>query len=229
MRSPNAPSQARGHAAKPFETTEEALRQLAVFIQMSIIGSLFGAVAAQRDRRLSAHGMDAYHHASASHPLSPMTVSGHRPSISTGLRLASRQYPAQRIAQRIHRGMNLVLSPPRERLGGLLFLGAGSVLAGPNHRAVDEQRLQIRIIAGRRDDPLPHAFLAPARGARIRRMPIAQRRIQIAPRTARARNPQRRFDKQTVIDCVWALSSSIIYAIVINNIRSLVPETLRHY
>ena len=37
---------------------KETLHQIAVFVPMSIIGSVFSVIAAWRDCRLSAHGMD---------------------------------------------------------------------------------------------------------------------------------------------------------------------------
>ena len=53
---------------------------------------------------------------------------------------------------------------------GRLFWGANRVLVASDDRAVNEQRVQIRVMADRREDPRPHAFLAPARAARLRRM-----------------------------------------------------------
>ena len=50
---------------------------------------------------------------------------------------------------------------PRERLRAVFF-GASRELVGSYDRAVNEQTFQIRVMAGRRDDPLSHAFLAPA-------------------------------------------------------------------
>jgi len=67
------------------------------------------------------------------------------------------------------------------------------MLVGPYHSAVDKQRLEIRIIVYGIDHPLPYTFLAPAREACIRRVPVAQCRLQIAPRRARAG------DKQAVV------------------------------
>ena len=57
-------------------------------------------------------------------------------------------------------------------LAGRLFWGAGCVLVGAYHGTVDEQRFQLCVMADRRDDPLPHAFLPPPRAARRRRMPV---------------------------------------------------------
>ena len=92
-----------------------------------------------------------------------------------------------------------MLSSPRERPRAVFFLGTSRVLVGSYDRAVNGQRFQIRVMADRRDDPLPHAFFAPAREARIRRMPIAQCLIQVAPRTASTGNPQHGLNKQTVV------------------------------
>lgn len=36
------------------------------------------------------------------------------------------------------------------------------MLVGSDDRAVDEQRFLIRVMADRRNDPLPHPLLAPA-------------------------------------------------------------------
>lgn len=87
------------------------------------------------------------------------------------------QYPAQRIAQGIHRGMNLDTQPPRAWCPSCL--GASGMLMRTHHGVVNKKRLQIGVITDRLDDPLPDAFLARAREACIRRMPVAQG--QIAP------------------------------------------------
>lgn len=94
-----------------------------------------------------------------------------------------------------------MLNPPRERPSAWLpsFLGAGSVLEGEYGGAVDEQDLQVRIVADHSDHTRPYPLFAPAREPGIRGMPVAQRRVQIAPRRAGACYPQHRFDKQTVV------------------------------
>ena len=103
---------ARGNATKLLEATEEAFRQISVFIQMSTIGSLFGAVAARRDHRLSARGIDARHQCLCIVSLVANDRAGAQAlDQCAGLRdighLAARQPPAQRVAQRIYCSVNL--------------------------------------------------------------------------------------------------------------------------
>src|SRR5262245_45712840 len=74
-------------------------------------------------------------------------------------------------------------------LADLVFLGPSSMLVCSNGRAIDKQRLQIRIIAHSVNESLPNAFLAPAREACIHGMPVAQFGMQVTPRAARSGDP----------------------------------------
>ena len=128
-----------GHAAKLLEPIKEAFHQIAILIDMSIIRSVFGAVAARRDQRLRACGLDIRDQRTCVLSLVADDGLGVQ-ALNQGLSLphvshfAARQYPAQRIAQRIDREMDLGTQPaPRapERLRAVFcLLDAGCVLVG---------------------------------------------------------------------------------------------------
>ncbi len=107
---------ARGHAAKRLEPIKEAFHQMAIFIDMSIIRSVFGTVAARRDHRLRAYGLDVRNQRICVIPLVADDGLGVQ-ALNQGLGLrhvshfAARQSPAQRVAPRIDREMDLGTQP----------------------------------------------------------------------------------------------------------------------
>ena len=105
------------------------------------MGSLFGAVATRRDRRLSACGMDACHQRISIVSLVANDRLGAQAlDQCAGLRnighLASRQSPAH---PPWRESWCSARRASARAVGGLLFLGAGSVLVGAHNGAVDEQ------------------------------------------------------------------------------------------
>ena len=107
---------ARGHAAKLLEPIQEAFHQIAIFIDMSIIRSVCGAVAARRDHRLRAYGLNVRDQRICVISLVADDGLGVQ-ALNQGLGLrhvshfAARQYPAQRVAPRIDREMDLGTQP----------------------------------------------------------------------------------------------------------------------
>ena len=120
---------ASGNTTKLLESGEEAFHQVAVFIYMSIIVSLFSSVPAgrnhcyrassidQRDKRIGVVALITYDH-----------FCTEAFDQGRGLRniayLTACQYPAQRIAERVHGGMNLGAQPATrtpERLTTFFF------------------------------------------------------------------------------------------------------------
>ena len=73
------------------------------------------------------------------------------------------------------------------------------MLVGTNDGRVDEQMLQIGFAAQSRRKPFPDTLLAPAREANIGAVPMPQGFRQVAPRAARAHNPENRLNKAAVI------------------------------
>ena len=73
------------------------------------------------------------------------------------------------------------------------------MLVGTNDGRVDEQMLQIGFAAQSRRKPFPDTLLAPAREANEGPVPMPQFLREIAPRTARAHDPQHRFDETPIV------------------------------
>ena len=73
------------------------------------------------------------------------------------------------------------------------------MLMDPDECAVDQDILEIGIVAEGFEYPLPDPLLRPAPEAGIRREPLAERFGQISPRRARACNPKNRFNKEPVV------------------------------
>ena len=64
---------------------------------------------------------------------------------------------------------------------------------------VDHGVFHVRLIGDRLGQALPHIRLHPVAEARVHAVPMAESARQIAPRAARAGDPQHRLDKQPVI------------------------------
>ena len=73
------------------------------------------------------------------------------------------------------------------------------MLVGANDGRVDEDLAKTSLSAKRGKYPMPHTRSRPAREALVRTVPQTELRWQIAPRAARARNPQNRLDEQAVV------------------------------
>jgi len=73
------------------------------------------------------------------------------------------------------------------------------MLVGPHDGGVDDQILEVWILAQRRKDALPHTACAPAVEAHEHAIPLAKDRWQIAPGRAGPRDPQHRLDEHPIV------------------------------
>ena len=106
---------------------KDAFHPIAICIAMSSIRSVFGAGAARREHRLRAYGLDIRDQRLDILSLVADDAWVCRPSSGLGLRhvrhVAARQEPAQRVAPRIDREMDLG-PPPAPRAVRAVFFGA---------------------------------------------------------------------------------------------------------
>jgi hypothetical protein len=187
-----------------FDTTEEALNQVAPLVEMAIKGSHLSAVHTRGDHRLCTalgEGVDQDLCVIGS-------LSNHRLGVNAleqclGLghigRLSGGETPT---AQTLDQSLDLRCRTTAWAANGLctcFFKGARALLVHPNDGAVDEDFLVRRIARQMGEDPLPHpAFLPPGK-ALIDPVPGAKRLWQIAPGGARRRYPQQCLDEQAMV------------------------------
>ncbi len=69
----------------------------------------------------------------------------------------------------------------------------------PHNGGVDHHMLEVRVIRQDLEKILPNALACPAAEAHEGAVPVPELGRQIAPRCARAQNPQHRIDKQAVV------------------------------
>src|SRR4051812_17412800 len=99
----------------------------------------------------------------------------------------------------------LVVRPPLDRPMAWRRPGAKSpfcalsVTMDLDDGGVDQGVFHVGLVRDGIEQPLPDARLHPIAEAGEDAVPVSKRRRQIAPGTARARNPQHGFDKQAVV------------------------------
>lgn len=75
------------------------------------------------------------------------------------------------------------------------------MLMGTDNRTINGHPLKVGVGGDRVGYPLPNAFLRPAREAHVDRVPPPLFVRQISPGSARAHDPQHRFQKLAVVCC----------------------------
>lgn len=73
------------------------------------------------------------------------------------------------------------------------------MLVGADDGGIDDQIFEVGIIGQTGEHPLPSAFCTPSAETAESAVPIAEFRGQIAPRRARANDPEHRFNKHPVV------------------------------
>src|SRR3954447_21853148 len=132
-------------------------------------------------------------------PRAGPSMSGGTPTVSN--RCPGRSTKRTRLPSASVRARILVVRPPLERPMAWLCvpLWPLPVAVDLDDGGVDQGVFQGGLVRDGIEQPLPDARLHPIAKAGEDAVPVAKRRRQIAPGTARARNPQHGFDKQAVV------------------------------